>query len=265
MAQKPCSDDANKASATKAKNDYPGRHYGPVWVKVEGVHEDNVTVTAPGPNGKSVTATLIWNDDQVWADCPSLLDASRKKTPSPEAEGILYIEENTLKTNNIVGDPKWPDRLAGRGAYRSLEVWPISLTLTCAELRTGKMLQATLELLDSNTAAPEQQIPLRYAPLELKLTQTAFREFPVQFPMIEHLEAAVATIRGTASAANANSGGATTPDARSLALAWSEVAAWQDEIKRTPAIKSGGNDQPTPPDSVLVRAKRLLDDLFSGR
>jgi len=223
MAEKTCSLDDNNTSATDAWTETgSGNAYGPAYVEVIAVENNTVKFLAAGSGGTgAVEVKCTWTHANVWPRCPSSLDCDDHRLPVVGAKGTLYLSRSLVEHYHLSAVIKWPDDLAGGIEYKPLRIWPTSIELTGVELATGKLAMRTVDLMDRGLVEPGQTITFQDQPLTINLSRVAFNRFLVAFPSLEALQAAQRTI----SAGNAKH------SATELAAAWTQVAAWEQELR----------------------------------
>lgn len=240
MAERQCTPADNTTSANKVSS---VKSYGPAYVNILAVDAGTKTVTfqAPGSgNQNPVEVKCQWTRENLWALCPSSLDCDEQRLPEVGSSGTLYLSQALVEGNQLNVKVKWPDDLPAGQEYRPLRIWPTSIQLSGVELATGTLTRATIDLMDPNVAAPGQTLTVSDQPMTLDLSQVGFFRFLVPWASLDALQTAKATLSRTTPS----------PSAREKALAWAQVAAWEDAL---------GSDAPERKEHVT--AKALLKEI----
>ncbi len=240
-------------NAEYVENNRPGKVYVAVSVTIANVDSSGsvplVDFYAPTVASKGLYSKLIsgvsldLNNVDIWYKCPSTLPDPITKG----ASGVLYIETGVATDNDLLGTPKWPDRLPLVTPFEKVRVWPTRVLVSGYQLHDGQFSFGTVNLLNPYHAAtiqnsppliatgrgrtePPQQLVLDGGAVTLSLTDAGLSDVFGLTP--SHLSAAVATIDEGA-------------DAASMVEAWSVVAAWEEASR-------------TRPDMVTAEARQLL-------
>jgi hypothetical protein len=235
-------------AATRCAKERPGLSYArvPAEVVASDAAANTVTLRVPKTDGQPATLTFAWSneDKNYWIECPTTLLSTSNfpKVPGPPRKGELgyiYIEKSHLKENNLIGTPKWPDKLsegndssiadthsitsdsrATAAGYWPMRVWPTSITLEGIGLSNDDGSSGSVNLNDPLFAAPDQTLKLTGGTLEVLLSQRGFSRFNADPPWnVDTLKAAIKTIRES-------------KEPRAIAAAWDHVAIWNDAAQR---------------------------------
>jgi hypothetical protein len=239
MTKRQCSQAENEQSAKDAGG--KGKLYGPANVEV--LETDSVANWVK-LRVAGVEVKCEWTSANVWARCPSSLDCDDKRLPAKGDTGVLYLSEALCKQHGLVHvQIKWPDSMPAATEYRPLMVWPTALMFRGVDVSTPHAgPPVTIDLLDPNLAAPGQELTLDSRPVTLQLSQRGFQRFFKPWSQLDTLRRATEAIKSAQRAAPAV--GPRRP-ARELALAWAEVANWEEQLRYPPATerdRDGGSD-----------------------
>ena len=225
MTKRQCSQAENEQSAKDAGG--KGKLYGPATVEVL---ETDAVANVVRFRVANVEVKCEWTRANVWARCPSTLDCDEKQLPAVGEVGVLYLSANLCNQYGLVSVMiKWPEAMPAATEYRPLMVWPTALMLRGVDVSTAHAgPPVTIDLLDPNLAAPGQALTLDSGPVALQLSQQGFQRFFKPWTQLESLQRATEAIK---SAQGGEVAAGQRRPARELAMAWAEVANWEEQLR----------------------------------
>lgn len=169
-------------NAEDADTRFPKKLYAPVTVVITETKGKSLKFYVYGDNAKSPRQAEWGNEMDMWAPCPSTITDSKDfgslaAAPQAGTIGLLYLSD-TFVANKINSVPKWPLKLkVADDEPVKVKMFPIKVTFTGVEMRSGRFIKTTIELTDPNQAAALQNIRLDGSSVvELKLNKSALAD-----------------------------------------------------------------------------------------